>query len=52
MALVAGVRYRSEARTQGAFVPGRYGCDCVTRAEPVASSAARRHSRYFGKPSR
>jgi hypothetical protein len=29
----------------------RYGRDCDTRAEPVASSAARRHRLYFVKPS-
>src|SRR6266566_340947 len=49
--LVAGVRWSFPGEDAGSVHIHRYGRDCETRAEPVASSAARRHRLYFAKPS-
>jgi hypothetical protein len=49
MALVAGVRWSLRDRTQGALVAKATGA--TEDAALGASSAARRHSRYFANPS-
>src|SRR5207244_13615935 len=46
----SGCDARSEARTQGASIAKAIGGDCDTRAEPVASSAARRLRLRFTRP--
>jgi hypothetical protein len=49
--LVAGVRCSFPGEDAGSVQIRRYGRDCDTRAEPVASCAAWWHSLYFAKPS-
>jgi len=51
MLLVTGVRWSFRGEDAGSLNSQSYWGDCVTRAEPVASSAARWHSEYFAKPS-
>jgi len=49
--LVAGARWSFPGKDAGSVHIHRYGRDCDTRAEPVATSAFRRHSLFCAKPS-
>ena len=51
MALVARARCSFRGEDAGSVNGQSYWRDCDTGAEPVASSAARRHRLYCAKPS-
>ncbi len=51
MPLVVRARCSFRGKDAGSVDRSSYRRDCVTRAEPVASSVAGRHSLYFAKRS-
>ncbi len=51
MPLVVRARCSFRGKDAGSVGSSSYRRDCVTRAEPVASSVAGRHRLYFAKPS-